>query len=357
MKKTLIKKNIITPICIFSIFLIVSISIYIYNYTKPYNLYVRALSQTTKEKQVLIQSTLNTKGELKELKSKSIKYSLDRDKKIIYLTKNEDDEETELLVYEKTLYLKIDENKFAKITDSSYLDKFTNDVKYDGDSTYDDFQKQIRDNIDKNNIKKEKIEKQIGETNYELTQLTLTVPKDMAKEIISNYLLKDFNENLESLVNETVDLQETQLLETENPMTNEDKESLKEEMTKILTSNLEEKIKNMNFSDITIKIAIDKKGYIRYREEEYIMEIDGEKSNISNINEYICFGKNTSIIDPKGIEVIDYKDYLEEQKLLNQEKVLKYTVENPNEDIDIQKINQIDDNEQKDEDTNKDKKN
>lgn len=324
-------------------FILVVGGLYAYDYIQPYKMYQRALSQTTKEKKVLMQTTSETTNELNEIVTKSMKYALDRENKTFYLTKEEDNKETELLVHEKSLYLKIGDNEYTKITDSSYLDSFTNDIKYDGDTDYEEFQKQITQNIDRNNIKKETVERKIGDKDYNLTQLTLTVPKDIAKELISNYLVKDFNNNLDKLVDETISLQEIQFSTTDTPITEEDKENLKEEMTKLLSENIKEKVESIEFSDIKIEIAIDNKGYIRYRNESYEMIMDGTKNTINNINEYIDFGKNVEIISPDDIDLVDYEEYLEKQKEINQEKILKYTIENPAEAIDVQKISLTED--------------
>lgn len=336
------KKSIIILILISLIMCIIGLSYFIYNFNKPFNIYERAYSQTIKENKIFIKNTLITSGDIEELNSQSIEYSVDKNKKIIDIIKNngKDNEKSQLLIEDKKLYLKTEDEKYVNITNSSYLDEFTNNMKIEGNNVYDEFQQQIRDSFDKNNILKEKINKRIGDIDYKLIELTLTVPKEKAKEIISSYIKKDFSENSQELVEETILAQEQSILSTGKSLSNEDKKKLENEMLNLLKTNLEKKIESMDYSDITIKVCVDTEGYIRYREESYDIII-GEKTNtLKNITEYVLFGNNVEITNPKKIDIIDFETYIKEQKEKHKEEIKDFALENPDEDLSISNVKQ-----------------
>lgn len=245
--------------------------------------------------------------------------------------KTESRDSSELLVVDKLLYLK-DGDNYIEITDSNYLDTFTNNMKIEGNEIYNVFQEKIRNSFDKKNIKKENIVKTIDDIEYNLIEYTLVVPKEEAKDIISSYIKDDFEKNLKQLVSETIDTQEKT---NENKMSEEDKVKLKEEMESLLNINLEEKIKNMEFSDISIKVDVDKSGYIRYRNESYSINIEGKTNQLENITEYLSFGKDVKITNPNDIKIKDLDLYLNEQKEKEKKQVKSFILENPDKEINL----------------------
>lgn len=319
---------------------LVGVSYFAYDYTKPFNVYERAFAKTNKENKVNIQNTLITSGEIEELNSQAIEYSVDRDKKIIEMKKNNgnDDSKTEILIDDKTLYLKIEDGKYVNIVDSDYLNEFTNNIKIEGNNIYDTFQEKIRDSFDKENIQENTIDKKIGDKDYKLKELTLVVPKEKAKDIILSYIKEDFYENSDKLIDETIKVQEQSYAKDGKQLSDEDKQKLKEQMSKIFATNLEDKLKNIEYSDITIKVGIDKSGYIRYREESYDVIMDNKSNTLRNITEYVSFGNDVTLTNPKEIELMDYEEYVNKKKQENKEEIKKYALENPDEDINLTKI-------------------
>ena len=306
-----------------------------YYINRPVNVYERGLKKTLAATKTSVQNTINTKGDINELNSQTFLCSTDKEKNLIEVTKVDKNIQSQLLIVGDTLYLK-DNEKYVNIADSNYLSKFTNNMNLEGNSIYDNFQEKIRESISKDNLEMKKENMTIGGKEYTLKMINLVVPKEKAQEIISAYVKDDFEKNADTLIDETIQTQETL---SNKPFSDEEKKSLTEKMKEQLMGNLKEKIDNMGYSDITIKVGIDNAGYVRYREENYTMALEGKNSIIQNVTEYVAFGKDVQITNPDTIEKEDLETYLEKQKEKQKENIKNNALENPNGEVDLSKAN------------------
>lgn len=329
------KKRIITNITLFlaAVVLTTGVGSYIYYRNRPVNVYERGLKKTLEATRTSVQNTINTSGDINELNSQTFFCSTDKEKNILEVTKIDKDIQSQVLVVGNELYLK-DNSKYVNIADSDYLKKFTNNMKLEGNKIYDDFQEKIRESISKKNLEMKKEKVTIGNKDYVLRMIDLVVPKEKAEEIISAYVKDDFESNADTLIDETISTQQTLSNAT---FSEKEKQSLKDKMKEQLLGNLQEKLDNMKYSDITIRVGIDDDGYIRYREENYTMTLEGKNSTIQNITQYLAFGKDVQITNPDTIEKEDLETYLENQKEKQKNNIKNNALEHPNGEIDITK--------------------
>lgn len=293
-------------------FLVLGISIGLYSYNKPFNVYQRALEKTSKQTKINIKSNLASSGKLEELSSQSVEYAIDKENKIIEVSKKEKDKtKTNLYINKDKLYVK-DGDYYVDILNSDYIDKLTSNLTVEGTDIYDAYQSNISKSIDKNSIKVKKGTKTINNQKVKLKLLEITIDKDKAKKIISEYIKKEYLSNLENVVSETIE-SEVELAKSNNiTYSDEEIETLKEKLLETLTSKLEEKLKSMKYSNIEIIIGVDKNGLIRYREEKYNITIDKKNNSIKNTTKYIAFGDDVKITNPKSIKVKKYEDIVTE---------------------------------------------
>lgn len=326
-------KNKIINIIMFCIFVIAGTGAgsYIYYINQPVNVYERALKKTISENRTSIKNTVNTTGEIDGLTSQTILCSTDKEQKILEVSKADSDTQAQLLIVNNTLYLK-DKEKYVNIADNNYIKTFTNNIKMAGNTDYDNFQEKIQESISKENLQLTKVTKKIGNIDVDLRMVDLVVPQKKAEKLISEYVKKDYEENAKKLVEETVAAQEKI---SNIKYTEEETNKLKAKLNKKIEDNLKEKLDNMSYSDIKIKVGIDNKGYIRYKEEKYSITLEGKSSNIQNITEYIAFGKNVEITNPNTIEKESLEEYLNNQKEKQKTSVKDSALNDPDGNLDL----------------------
>lgn len=318
-----------------SVISILGISYFCYDYTRPYNIYKRAIAKTDKQNIFHIKNKLISEGDLDELFSQEVEYKVNKSKKVIEVFKTAEDNETkqEILIVDDKLYIK-NGNEYSDILDSTYMKEITNGLKIKGNDIYDEFNSKLQNSIDKDSISVKKDVKKINNEDVSLKMINLNIDDKKAKKIISKYIEEDYLSNLNNLVDETIDSQvEVAKKSNITYISDEEIANLKEELTKALKENLENKLSSMKYSDIQIKIGVDKHGYIRYSEENYTVSIDGKNNNIKNVTNYIAFGKKVGVTDPKTIKVKEIDKLIEKSKSNQKEEYKEYALENADKEV------------------------
>lgn len=316
----------------------------IYSYTRPFNIYQRAVTKTMKENKTHIKNELISSGEIDELKSQQIEYSIDKKNQFVEIKGDSIGEDcTEMLISKDKLYLKYGDD-YVNIMDSDYINSLTNkltsSLNLDGDNIYDDYQQELINSIDKKNITKERVIQNINNKDMPLTMLTLTIDKDKAKDLIHSYIEKNFSKNMDQLVDETIAAQVSLTKASNITYTSDDIKTLKNIMLDNLKKSLQEKLNTIEYSDMKMLIGVDSIGYIRYREEEYELSIDNKKNSIKNTTEYLDFGKNVNLTNLDSVKVLSVEEFLANKKETQKEELKNFALKNPNKEISIENATQ-----------------
>lgn len=315
------------------------LGINIYNYMKPYNIYVRALEKTNNENIMYIKNKITSTGDINGLENQSLEYKINKKDNIMEIKKNLLGLEgsNDIYIHGEKIYLKY-KDKYVNFVDSDFMNKIFSNLKVKGNTSYENYEKQIREKIDKNHITKETIVKNINDMDLELKLYTMTINKNDAKKIISSYIKESFNNNLDELIDETVSTQIELSKLSQKEYTEDEISLLKKELKNTLLTTLNNKIDNMDYSDIILKVGIDNNGYIKYREENYNLTIEGKINNIKNVTEYLDFGKNVVFEDINDSNIISKEEYLKQQTNEQKKEIKDYALQNPEEDISLSNV-------------------
>lgn len=319
-----------------SAIIILGTSLYIYDCTRPYNIYEKAITKTENENIKHIKNKLISNGEIEELSSQSIDYMVDNTKKIIEIKKNilGKDETSEMLIVDNKLYSK-DGEEYINIIDSDYLEEVTSNIKIEGNTTYDNYRDLLMDSVESKDIVMTKETKKVDNKDVALKVFSLTIDKEKAKNIISTYIEKDYIENLDVLVNETINSQIEISKATNVEYTEEEIQELNTQLKIALETSLKEKLNTIEYSDIKILVGVDSSGYVRYREESYDISIDGKGNTITNITEYIAFGSTVEITNPDNIKIKTVEEMVQKQTEEKKKTLKEYALDNPDKEVSV----------------------
>lgn len=335
-----------------SLVMIFGISYGIYQYNKPTNLYERAVNKTEKQNKSHIKNTLISTGDLEELTSQSIDYLIDKKDKVIQVKKTIEgsNETSELLLVKDKVYVKTDDY-YVDFANSEYLNSITDNLLVEGNSSYDEFQKALYKNVNKDTMRVEKEVKKIDGKDTKLKVLYLTIEKEKSKEIISSYIEKEYLSDLDLIVNETVKSQVEMSKSADIKFSEEDINKLKTELRTLLEKRLKEKISTIQYSDISIKLGVDSSGLIRYKEENYTLSIEGKENSIQSTTEYLDFGSSVEVTDPTKVTIKSLDEAMNEKKEEKKEEYKDYALENPDKNVSLSDVDK-----EKKEDSKKEEK-
>lgn len=203
-------------------------------------------------------------------------------------------------------------DKYVDLTDSLVSKLTLTMINFPEFNNNDTLTKNLTDLIElveKENAFMKKTDIIINGKKQKVDKITVTLPKEKVKEVISQYII-DITKK--TMANAAGNLAEFQILMEENitgeKMNEEEKEKIKKDIQSKIEKQLEEQINSVDFSAVELEFYI-KKGLIVAQEETFYIKSEGQSSQFKISSEILEYGDKVKCPDIAKEDIISLEEY------------------------------------------------